>query len=86
MNAPQPRCPSCDSIGRPSTHFCVVCGSRYQGPISGDLLALAARRQSMAQRQARCYPCDIPIRVGARFCPSCGAGLALDATRGSVTG
>lgn len=78
MNHPQPRCPRCGSVGRSSTHFCVVCGSRYQGPISGDLLALAARRQTM-QRALGCRRCDIPVREGARFCPSCGAALARDA-------
>ena len=85
MNDLQPRCPRCGFLGRSSTHFCVVCGSRYQAPISGDLLALAAHRQTM-QRALECRRCDIPVRQGGRFCPSCGAALAQNAEWSVATG
>ena len=85
MELRQPRCPQCGSIGRPSTHFCVVCGGRYQGPVSGDLLALAARRQQ-AMRPVRCRHCDVSVRAGARFCPGCGASLAVSSDRSATSG
>ena len=77
MDVHQPRCPHCGSFGRPSTYFCVVCGGRYHGPISGDVLALAARRQDAMLRPVRCRHCDVLARAGARFCAGCGASLVF---------
>jgi RNA polymerase subunit RPABC4/transcription elongation factor Spt4 len=72
MPVNQPRCPRCGSFGRGNVHFCVVCGSRYNEPISGDALALAARRQQWSQHRIGCHRCAAPVRAGARFCPACG--------------
>lgn len=86
MNAAQPRCPHCGSVGRSSTYFCVVCGRRYHGPISGDLLALAARRQSASGAPVNCRHCHITVRAGARFCSGCGAALVAGAGAGVAAG
>lgn len=72
-------CIACDSLMRPGAGYCVRCGQAASGagnsfagqtPRSGDLIALAARREALTVRGCAC--CGGPLRAGARFCGACG--------------
>jgi hypothetical protein len=78
------QCQACDSFLRPGARYCVCCGRAttvMEGahirhtPRSGDMIALAARRQALAV--PGCKRCGWPLRAGARFCGACGMPVAI---------
>ena len=65
-------CPHCRTPNRPSSRFCIKCGT----PLPGG---------RAAGEPDLCPRCRVPVRPGARFCPTCGYPLrgGASAARGA---